>query len=236
MNTPEEFEKVVQAGVSLQQFISSQSQLATLGTPCAVGGTAVALHCHHRYSLDVDHVFPKLSEHFEETLGALEEQTQWLHARSQPGKIILGSWDGIENGLRQMMSSRKKPLETTIIQGLQTLTLEDCLRTKAWMLATRSAIRDFVDVAALSDHIGKKPSIQILNGLNQYYGNKSATSPLQEFVEACMKNPTDWAKVKPEWERYKGISPPYNDLNYIRSACKNLGKNLMSELPGNLGG
>ena len=76
-----------------------------------VGGSAAALHAHHRESLDHDHVVADLAERFDSILENLEALGEWSTARVQPGKIILGELGGIETGVRQLLRSR--PLETT---------------------------------------------------------------------------------------------------------------------------
>ncbi|HRK55999.1 MAG TPA: hypothetical protein PLQ67_00570 [Burkholderiaceae bacterium] len=67
-----------------------------------VGGTASAIHAEHRFSRDADHVLAKL-----------ESVAGWKTARVQRPVQILGSLDGIETGIRQLI--REEPLETTVV-------------------------------------------------------------------------------------------------------------------------
>lgn len=53
-----QFDAVIEAGRDLQERLNEI-------LPVVVGGTAAALHCKHRYSLDVD-VVPYLSSRFVE--------------------------------------------------------------------------------------------------------------------------------------------------------------------------
>jgi hypothetical protein len=49
------FQRVIEEGRALQRLLADLDLVA-------VGGTAAALHCHHRASLDVDQVTPRLQQ------------------------------------------------------------------------------------------------------------------------------------------------------------------------------
>src|SRR2546423_6363383 len=74
-----------------------------------VGGSAAALHAGHRLSLDDDHVVRDLAERFDEVLDALEATDGWVTARVRRPVLILGSLEGVETGIRQLI--RQRPLE-----------------------------------------------------------------------------------------------------------------------------
>ena len=78
-----------------------------------VGGTASAIHAEHRFSRDADHVLTDLCSRFDDVLGELESVAGWKTARVQRPVQILGSLDGIETGIRQLI--RDAPLETTVV-------------------------------------------------------------------------------------------------------------------------
>ncbi len=99
-NLPE-WEQLLSAAAHLQEILPD----ATL-----VGGTAVAIFAHHRLSRDADHVLPDLRARFDEVLTQLESVAGWHTARVKRPVLILGSLDGIETGVRQMI--REQPLET----------------------------------------------------------------------------------------------------------------------------
>ena len=69
---------------------------------------------------------------------------------------ILGSLDGIETGVRQLI--RAEPLETTTVSvGDHEITIPteaEILRIKGFLLLRRNAARDYVDFAALAHRIG----------------------------------------------------------------------------------
>ena len=122
-----------------------------------VGGTAAALHAGHRMSRDDDHVVPDLRERFSEVLAQLESVAGWRTARVARPVLILGSLDGIETGVRQL--TRAAPLETEVIERLGVSitvpTAEEMLRIKAVLILRRNATRDYVDFAALADHLAR---------------------------------------------------------------------------------
>jgi Nucleotidyl transferase AbiEii toxin, Type IV TA system len=140
-----------------------------------VGGTAAILYADHRESRDHDHVVSDLADRFEMVLEAVEEDEGWATNRVTPGKVILGNLDGIEAGVRQML--RKAPLEITTITvpsgGEVTVpTLEETLRIKAFLIVRRNQTRDYLDLAALSDHIGIERAAAVLSGIDHYYADQ----------------------------------------------------------------
>jgi len=79
-----------------------------------VGGTASAIHAHHRMSMDADHILTDLRQRFDEVLRELEMIAGLKTARLQRPVQILGSLDGIETGIRQLI--RDEPLETEVVR------------------------------------------------------------------------------------------------------------------------
>ena len=96
-----DWERVLSSAARLQQILPD----AVL-----VGGTAAALHAGHRFSRDADHVLTDLRRRFDEVLAQLESVAGWRTARVARPVQILGSLDGIETGVRQLV--RDEPLET----------------------------------------------------------------------------------------------------------------------------
>ncbi|MDN5870004.1 MAG: hypothetical protein L0H73_04715 [Nitrococcus sp.] len=87
---------------------------ATLGEPVqVVGGTAAALDAGHRLTLDADYAHPDLRERYEELLDSLEARDDWETARTNYGVLILGNFQCVETGLRQLR--RDEPLEVETV-------------------------------------------------------------------------------------------------------------------------
>jgi hypothetical protein len=215
---------VVDQGVALQQTLATEDLIA-------VGGTAVALHCGHRFSLDVDCVMPRLRECYGEVLERLERWDGWQTNRCNPPVLILGERHGIELGVRQLR--RLVPLETTLARGLRVPTLGEMLRIKARLLAERRATRDYVDVAALTRKLGIDAALKSLVTLNACYPMIGRQTAATAVAEACEAQPLDLAQVS--LPRYKGLQPPYNEWATVAATVRELGHALIkSELGGRL--
>lgn len=149
------WQKLIEAAANFQRLVSGS---------VLIGGSAVSLHLGHRYSFDADHIFADLRDRYEEVLQFLEGRDDWETARIHPPKMILGNFQGVETGIRQLR--RSCPLETEVIeiagQHLTLPTLPEMLRTKAWMVISRNATRDFIDFAALARHMGIAEGCQAL--------------------------------------------------------------------------
>lgn len=91
-------------------------------------------------------------------LQMLEQVSGWRTARTKRPVLILGSLDGIETGVRQLI--RSTPLKTVNVQtqgGSITLpTKAEILRIKGALILKRNASRDYIDFIALADHLGKR--------------------------------------------------------------------------------
>ena len=117
----------------------------------AVGGTAAAIHAKHRYSADLDYVTPILKQEFDLVSQSLDQWDGWKTNRSNRPVIILDERHEVELGVRQQI--RTIPLETEKMEGLIIPTIQESMRIKAFLLGSRKATRDYVDVAALSEAI-----------------------------------------------------------------------------------
>jgi len=224
-----EFERVVEEGRALQQLFPDLGLVA-------VGGTAAALHCHHRISLDVDGVTPKLQERYEQITSALESWEGWTTNRLNPPVLILGERHGVELGLRQQR--RAIPLQTTKVEGLTVPTKAETLRIKAFLLAERRGTRDYVDVAALAQCLGESASLTGLSFLNLLYPGGSPQTLISRLAEACEAEPVDLAAIP--LSSYKGLKAPFTDWAFVAAACQRLGRALLkrelsSALPQSLG-
>lgn len=142
-----------------------------------VGGSAAILYADHRESQDHDHVVADLADRFEMVLEAVEEDEGWATNRVTPGKVILGNLDGIDAGVRQMI--RSLPLEVaevTLPSGeLVTVpTDEETARIKAFLVVRRNQTRDYLDLAALSEHLGIEHAAEVLMQIDRYYSEQNA--------------------------------------------------------------
>jgi hypothetical protein len=198
-----------------------------------VGGTAAALHADHRFSFDHDHVVAELEKHYDEAIAALESIVGWRTARRIKGKLVLGTIDGIDAGVRNLR--RSAPLDTTIIElddgrRLKMPTIEEMLRIKTFLVVERNATRDYLDVAALSHHLGLERSAEALESMNELYaefagegGSMLATA----VTKLAAPDPFDLTDV--DLTEYKGISPPWSDWTAVCEQCRSLAVAVLSQ-------
>ena len=201
-----------------------------------VGGSAAAVHAGHRDSFDHDHVLPDLAERFDAVLSAIEETDGWVTNRLVPGKLILGELGDIEAGVRQLI--RRRPLEVEEIvlssgRRVRVPTADETLRVKAFLIVRRNQTRDFLDVAALADHLGAARSAAVLSELDAYYadqrgsGDGAATQVARQLAEP---RPRDGRTTR-ELHRYKNLDARWHDWRRVVEACRDLADRML-DLPG----
>lgn len=220
-NLPE-WEELLSAAAHLQEILPD----ATL-----VGGTAVAIFAQHRLSRDADHVLPDRRHRFDEVLAELESVAGWRTARVKRPVLILGSLDGIETGVRQMI--REHPLETQEIAvgavRLVVPTEEELLRIKAVLILKRNATRDYLDFAALAERLGHARVKQALTPLDQLYPQTSGESALQQ-LEVQLANPVPYDLENTDLREYRRLHPKWHDWNRIKEICGSIAVDLFNRL------
>jgi hypothetical protein len=216
---------------SLDEVLAMAARLQTL-VPGAVlvGGSAAALYAHHRESLDHDHVVADLAERYESVLENLEALGDWSLVKATPGKIILGELGGIETGIRQLMRSRPLEIAEVEVQGkrLTVPTAAEILRIKAWLAISRNQTRDYLDVAALADHIGLDEAAAVLKDIDDYYAD---VNPRPEAVATQLvrqlsdPRPRD-AEVTERLADYKALDPRWHDWSTVKATLVDLAERI----------
>lgn len=192
-----------------------------------VGGTAAALHAGHRRSLDGDHVVADLRDRFDEVLTELEAAGGWQTSRVQRPVTILGRLDGIMTGIRQLR--RTQPLETEVIEGLRVPTLAEMARIKAWLLATRHTVRDYLDTVVLLERLGDAGAAEAFASFDPLYAQSSGTSPLAEVAERLARAaPSDAPQV--DLSTYKALAAPWNDWAHVAARGRHWAQVLSASL------
>jgi len=220
------------------ETLLAQAALVQAKVPGAVlvGGTAAALHAHHRYSLDHDHVIKDLAKHYDQAIAALESIVGWRTKRRVRGSLVLGEIHGIDAGLRNQV--RSAPLETTTIhlsgsRILKLPTVEEMLRIKAFLLVQRNAVRDYLDVAALSHHLGLRASARALDTMNQLYAEFAGEGgDMLSSVIVKLSNPDPYDLTEVDLTEYKGIAAPWTDWRTVKAQCRGLAVALLEEPAG----
>jgi len=212
----------------LAQVLTSAARLQEL-VPDAVlvGGTAAAFHAGHRESYD--HVLADLDQRYEQVLEAVEASEGWATSvrASRPPMTILGSLDGIPAGLRNLR--RVRPLETIRVEVapdrfVTAPTAAEALRVKAYLVVQRNQVRDYLDVAALSRHIGRDESCAVLRKIDDFYDDRSQTegSVLTSLIlMLASPSPRD-VDVIAELPRYRGLDPAWHEWSTVVGVCQDL--------------
>jgi hypothetical protein len=193
-----------------------------------VGGSAAALWANHRVSLDHDHVLQDLSVRFDAVLEAIEATDGWVTNRVTPGKIILGELGDIESGVRQLI--RNRPLEVTEVtlpsgHVLRVPTPDETLRIKGYLVVRRNQVRDYLDVAALSDRYGIPHSADVLAHIDLYYsdqrGPESEGVATQLARQLADPRPADVRTIQ-QLGQYKNLDPYWADWGNVTEVCRSV--------------
>ena len=193
-----------------------------------VGGSAAALWASHRTSFDHDHVLQDLSDRFDAVLEAIEATDGWVTNRVSPGKIILGELGGIESGVRQLIRSR--PLEVAEVSlpsghVLRVPTPDETLRIKGYLIVRRNQVRDYLDVAALSDKYGIGHAADVLGHIDAYYSDQRGPGPegvaSQLARQLANPKPAD-ARTIGQLGRYKDLDARWADWGNVTGVCRSL--------------
>ncbi len=191
-----------------------------------VGGTAAALHAKHRVSFDHDHVIKDLDKDYDRALMALQSIVGWRTRRTVRGKLVLGEIAKIAAGLRNQR--RATPLETLTLnlpgrRRLRIPTVEEMLRIKTFLIVDRNATRDYLDVAALSHHLGSSKSAMALANMNALYSEFAGEGgDMLSSIVVKLSQPDPYDIEDVDLSQYKGITAPWNDWAAVERQCRSL--------------
>lgn len=206
-----EWEQLLAAAAHLQQVLPGTT---------LVGGTAAAIYAGHRISYDADHVLADLRSRFDEVLAQLESVAGWQTARIQRPVLILGSLDGIETGVRQLI--RQEPLETQAVdvagQRITLPTEEEMFRIKAVLVLKRNATRDYLDFAALADRLGPQRTAAALAEFDRLYPQPGGQSALQQLA-VQLANPLPFDLEGTDLVEYRQLHPRWRNWNDVCEVC-----------------
>ncbi len=216
-----EWERLLAAAAHLQRIVPG----AVL-----VGGTAAATHAHHRLSFDADHAVADLRPRFDEILAQLESVAGWKTARVRRPVLILGSLDGIETGVRQLI--RETPLETEIIQigddEVVLPTRAEMLRIKGVLILRRNATRDYLDFAAMARELGPDGVSASLSAFDTLYPQTNGESPLQQLV-VQLANPMPFDLDDTNLSDYKRLVPEWQDWTVVAAVCADVATSILAK-------
>ena len=206
-----DWERVLAAAAHLQRILPE----AVL-----VGGSAAAVYAEHRLSTDADHILTDLRQHFDQVLAELEAVAGWKTARVKRPVQILGSLDGIETGVRQLI--RDEPLETTQVEyrgeKITLPTEAEMLRIKSVLILQRNATRDYLDFVALADHLGAGKLVVALRPFDQLYPQPNEESALHQ-LQIQLANPVPYDLEEMNLAEYKNLDPRWCNWQTVKAAC-----------------
>jgi len=124
---------------------------------------------------------------------------------------------------------RSRPLETIRVevapgQFVTSPTAEESLRVKAYLVVQRNQVRDYIDVVALSEQIGRVSAVAVLMRIDEYYDDRSmrSGSVLTSFaLSLAAPSPRD-VDVIDELPRYRALDPQWHDWSDVVAACQDL--------------
>ena len=168
---------------------------------------------------------------FDDVLAQLESVAGWRTARVKRPVLILGSLDGIETGVRQMI--REQPLETQEVAlghvCLVVPTEEELLRIKAVLILRRNATRDYLDFAALSERLGSNRVRSALNPLDKFYPQPNGESTLQQ-LQVQLSNPMPYDLEDTDLSEYRSLHPKWHNWNRVKEICSATAIDLFQDL------
>jgi hypothetical protein len=176
-----------------------------------VGGSAAAL-------------WADLGARFDAVLEAIEASDGWVTNRVTPGKIILGELGDIESGVRQLI--RRRPLEVTEVtlpsgQTLRVPAPDETLRIKGYLIVRRNQVRDYLDVAALSDGYGIPHAADVLRQIDAYYSDQRGPNRTASQRSLPGNWPRD-ARTIQQLRQYKGLDDRWTDWKNVTGVCRSV--------------
>lgn len=117
------------------------------------GGTAVAVHLHHRQSADLDFFYHDSSVQLDELAEQLSRLGPFAITRRAPG-TLRGLFAGTKVEFLHADEVRPQLLlrEPTQVAGLRVATLEDLMAMKLKVIGDRGEARDYFDVMSIDEN------------------------------------------------------------------------------------
>ena len=194
-----------------------------------VGGSASAIYANHRISFDNDFVMQNLRVNFNDVVHLLETLTGWKTNRYINPVLILGNFDGVPTGIRQLR--RRVPIETTTINynglELKLPTQAEVLRIKGFLILTRNISRDYLDFVALAEKLGIEKTWEALKHFDEIYEVKNNQSALKQLlIQLTDPAPCDIKQV--DFSKFINLSQQWKNWDNVRQFCTFLVNTIMN--------
>lgn len=105
----------------------------------------------------------------------------------------------------------------------------EMLRIKAWLALRRNQTRDYLDIAALAEHIGLDEAAEVLGGIDDYYAD---VNPREEAVvtqlarQLADPRPRD-PEVTEQLDSYKGLEPRWQDWTAVTTVLGEIAERML---------
>lgn len=167
-----------------------------------------------------------LRDRYDDVLAALEDSAGWVTARVRRPVLILGSLDGVETGVRNLIRTRPLELEQVVVRrgSVRVPTLAEITRIKAWLCLIRNATRDYLDVVAWADRLGPPAAAEVLLTLDEYYQDQRGTGGrrISTQVAKQLAEPRPWDLHEVDLRSYRRLEPRRADWTAVAEACQDL--------------
>jgi hypothetical protein len=191
-----------------------------------IGGCAVIIHAGHRMSYDIDHWIGDLKTNFVDVLSTLESANGWNTAWTKGLLSILGTIDGVKASIRHVPITSSLETITVNYKGMTFVipTEAEIIRMKSLAVVMRHLTRDFIDLAALTEHFGSQKTIVALNQLDRLFPLPNNQSTLQ-LLRDTLSNPAPKDFKQINFKNYRNLSPQWQNWENTVSILKQLAIN-----------
>jgi hypothetical protein len=145
--------------------------------------------------------------------------------------LILGSLDGVETGVRQLI--REQPLETVDVNvggvSLVVPTEPEMLRIKAVLIMKRNATRDHLDFVALAERLGPDRVFAAMANLDELYPQPSGESALQQ-LQVQLGHPLPYDLDETNLAEYRRLDPKWQDWQRVSQCCASIAADIFRRL------
>jgi hypothetical protein len=174
-----------------------------------------------------------LRTQFDLILAELESVAGWRTARVNRPVLIWAVWTASRTGIRQLI--RDEPLETREIsvagQRLRLPTEAEMLRIKAVLVLKRNATRDYVDLAALTHHLGLEAAVEALRPFGPPVSPAGGGFSLAAARHPA-RTPQPYDLEGTRLSEYKGLDARWHEWSAVESVTADLSAAIPRLHPG----
>lgn len=224
-NTPDAWERVLRSAARVQERV-----------PGAVvcDHTATAMHARHHIPAEVIHCIDTREHHIDAIRTTLEIDREWTTALVQSSKILIGSQNGVQTSIHSFRHSA--PMDTEVRVGtfgsIRLSTAEDTLRMQTHMALKRNTMRDYLDVAAMWDHLGDERGAKAFRHYDGLYSTGTDESTLKRVMtQLANPQPNDLDRV--DLTTYPNLDPKWQEWSTIAAICRQAAYTIFDAIPIN---